>query len=141
MKCSSAGEVRLFAIVSGTEKSEGGLGRIVHMPDSCPFLSGLLQVYGVSQSHILLFVSHESSFLLTGQIEEQSARRMTLINLGRSVELVGHTFLSLVSGTGLTAHSSLMDLLLFPKGAIFFFPLQFLKSSLLCMVQALDKKV
>lgn len=65
---------------------------------------------------------------------------MTLINLGRSVELVGHTFLSLVSGTGLTANSSLMDLLLFLKGAIFF-PLQFLKSLLLCMVQALDMKV
>ena len=56
---------------------------------------------------------------------------MTLVNQGRWVEVVGH-FLSLACETGLTANNNLMDLLLvFLKGAIFLFPLQFLKSLLL----------
>lgn len=59
----SAGEVRLFATVFEIDKSEEGLDRIVHVSDCCPFLSGLLQVRGFSQNHILLFVSRESSFL------------------------------------------------------------------------------
>lgn len=81
-----------FAIVSETEKSDEGLDRIVPMPNCWPFLSGLLQVCGISQSHILLFVSHESSFLLTCYTEEQGARRMTLINQGRWAELVVTVF-------------------------------------------------
>lgn len=63
---------------------------------------------------------------------------MTLVNQGRWVDVLGH-FLSLPCDTGLTANSNLTDLLLvFLKGAIFLFPLQFFKSLLL---QALGKKV